>query len=136
LAQQDWPLVGENCKLEDLKGFREKVTAKIKLSDGQLVSLDELSRNDVITYRKTVRDSPEGTLQHYLAQKIQRRYVADTSDAIACTLVSGQALSTGLGLYMFSPRSRPNVRNTKKTSDADQVTRILRRFWEKYRIDF
>jgi membrane protein implicated in regulation of membrane protease activity len=133
LAQQDWPLVGEIGELEDSEGFREKATAEIKPSDGQLISLDELPGNDVITYRNTVRENPEGTPQHYSAQKIQRRYVADTSDATACTLVSGQALSTGLGPYMVLPRLRPNVRNAKTSSDADQATRILRRLWEKYR---
>jgi hypothetical protein len=131
LAQQDWPLVGEISELEDSEEFREKAPAEIKPSDGQLVSLDELPGNDVITYRKTVRESPEGTPQYYSAQKIQRRYVADTSDGIACTLVTGQTLSTGLGPYMARPRSRPNVNNT--SSPAYPATRILRRLWEKYR---
>jgi hypothetical protein len=128
LAQQDWPLVGEICELEDPEGFGEKATVEIKPSDGQLVSLDELPGNDVITYQITVCKSPEGTSQHYSAQKIQRRYVADTSDAIACTLVSGQALSTGLGPYMVSPSSRPNVTSGK--------TPIFRRLWEKYQKKF
>jgi hypothetical protein len=132
LAQQDWPLVGEIDESEGREGRRKKATAESKPYDGQLVSLDELPGNDIITYRNTVRESPEGTSQRFSAQKIKRRYVADTSDAISSTLVSGQALSTGLGPSIFWPGSQSNARNAKETSDADQVTRILRRLWEKY----
>jgi hypothetical protein len=59
LAKQAWPLVGEISELENPEGFEETKTEKILSSDGHLVPLDELHGDDIITYRKTVRDSPK-----------------------------------------------------------------------------